>query len=170
VRLVFNYRPVNHLALHKLGRRCIFPPFLSPPHWRGVPGSHPSSSSDTTRDPPFLSGQITPYDLRCNLQSAVRMYTAISPCKYATLFRMRVHSLHPPALSSHSSFFLFFSLLLPRVSFFLSLFLFLSFSLSFISHVPLRAARGKVLIKSRFCSGNSNSHVEMDLTITILPN
>lgn len=101
------------------------------------------------RNPPFLSGQITPHDLRCNLQSAVRMYTAISPCKYATLFRMRMHSRlfstlsplplvpSPPPSSFILSVALFFSLSLCYSN--LSSFLF-SLSLSFYSlrsHLPL---------------------------------
>lgn len=133
MRLVFNYRPVNHLALHKLGRRCILLPAFSPSPFILAHAARPRLSRPPRRaplDPPFLSGQITPYDLRCNLQSAVRMYTAISPCKYATLFRMRMHSLSfSTSFSPPSRSFLFTPLF-----FFLRLF--------FFSSRQLRSASG----------------------------
>lgn len=137
MRLVFNYRPVNHLALHKLGRRCILLPAFSPSPFILAHAARPRLSRPprrAPRDPPFLSGQITPYDLRCNLQSAVRVYTAISPCKYATLFRMRMHSLS-------LSFFLSTLSLLPRSFLFTPLFFFL-YLFFFSSRHPRSASGG----------------------------
>lgn len=142
MRLVFNYRPVNHPALHKPGPsppplRRLFSFSLSPLFLilslatsrlsvlRPLSLSpFPSFSHSFARARAILSAQITPHDLRCNLQSTVRMYTAISPCKYATLFRMRMHSRlstlspfllvsflpshRPPSLSIFARFLLIF--------------------------------------------------------------
>lgn len=101
MRLVFNYRPVNHLSrsINLAVATASSSPFPFPPP-PPLSSSHilrPLSScfarSRARKILLSLSGQITPHDLRCNLQSAVRMYIlTISPCKYATLFRMRMHS------------------------------------------------------------------------------
>lgn len=88
------------------------------------------------------------------------MYTAISPCKYATLFRMRMHSLHPLARSSCSSFFFPLSLLFPSLLPHLSLPLL---------DVPLRTARGKVFDRIPVLLGKFQQ-CRSGLDVPLLPN